>query len=341
MPKVSVIMPVYNVADFVGQAITSVLEQTFTDFELIIVDDCSPDHSIEICRSFSDPRINIIQHTVNRGLAGARNSGIREAQGDYLAFLDSDDFWRADKLELHVRHLENQPRVGVSFSRSAFVSADGQPTSFFQMPKLKDITASHLFCRNPVGNGSAPVIRREVFEQIGYEAAFQGSPEVRYFNSDLRQSEDIECWLRIVLTTDWQMEGIPEPLTFYRLNAGGLSANLHKQLASWEQLAVETANYAPDFVTEHYPRAKSYQLRYLARQAIRLGDGKAATGFVNKSFGSSLRPLREEAMRTITTFAAAYLLWSVPWLYQRTEKTASEFIGKLQQRRIQKDVAGS
>lgn len=90
MPKVSVIIPVYNVEKYIAETISSVLAQTFTDFEAIVVDDESKDRSIVICENIGDPRIKIVRQQ-NRGLAGARNTGIRYAQGEYLAFLDSDD----------------------------------------------------------------------------------------------------------------------------------------------------------------------------------------------------------------------------------------------------------
>ena len=125
MPKISVIMPVYNVERFVADAVRSVLAQSFEDFELLIIDDVSPDSSIAICLSFDDPRIRIIRHRQNRGLAGARNTGIRHAEGDFLAFIDSDDCWHAEKLKRHVAHLNEHPDVGVSFSRSAFIDEDG------------------------------------------------------------------------------------------------------------------------------------------------------------------------------------------------------------------------
>ena len=102
MPHVSVIMPVYNVERFVAVAVQSVLDQRFADFELLIIDDVSPDRSIAICEAFDDKRIRIVRHEKNRGLAGARNSGIRHARGDLLAFLDSDDCWHPDKLALEL-----------------------------------------------------------------------------------------------------------------------------------------------------------------------------------------------------------------------------------------------
>ena len=96
LPRISVIMPVYDVERYVAAAIQSVLDQSFKDFELIIIDDGGSDSSLAICRGFVDPRIRIISQS-NRGLAGARNTGIMQARGAYIALLDSDDLWARDK----------------------------------------------------------------------------------------------------------------------------------------------------------------------------------------------------------------------------------------------------
>jgi glycosyltransferase involved in cell wall biosynthesis len=339
MPKVSVIMPVYNVEAFVGDAVRSVLRQSLDDFELLIIDDVSPDGSIEICESFADPRIRILRHTVNRGLAGARNTGIRHAFGDYLAFIDSDDFWHSEKLAQHVGHLDANPDIGVSFSRSAFVDAGGVPTHCYQMPRLRDISAGYYLCRNPIGNGSAPVIRREVFDAIRFKSDLHGAEETCYFDETLRRSEDIECWIRIVLTTDWVVEGLPEALTYYRLNAGGLSANLLEQLESWEAVITKTRRYAPEFVAAWERPARAYQLRYLARQAIRLRDGRMASRLLHRALRTDPGILRHEPGRTLLTAAAAYLLWLTPdEIYLRCEQIAHNLVGSLQKRRITRDL---
>ncbi len=339
MPKVSVIMPVYAVEMFVADAVRSVLEQSYTDFELIIVDDCSPDNSITICRSFNDPRLRIVRHPQNRGLAAARNTGIRHATGAYLAFLDSDDLWCQNKLERHVAHLDEKPEVGVSFSRSAFINADGSPMHYHQMPRLSDISPAYLLCRNPVGNGSAPVIRREVFEDIRTECRFDSDIRDCYFDEHFRQSEDIECWSRIALTTKWRFEGLPEALTMYRLNAGGLSAKLLEQLASWEQMIRKIRAYAPQILHDKEDLARAYQLRYLARQAIRLQDGAMAVSLMHRALLTRARIFVEEPGRTLITLGAAYALSILPRpLYSGLENIARGFMQRMQKRRIMRDL---
>jgi glycosyltransferase involved in cell wall biosynthesis len=333
-------MPVYNVERFVGDAVRSVLAQSFSDFELLIVDDLSPDRSSAICEAFHDPRIRIIRHRENRGLAGARNTGIRHARGELLAFLDSDDSWAPEKLALHVQHLRARPEVGVSFSRSAFINEDGSPNHCYQMPRLRAIEPGYYLCRNPIGNGSAPVIRRQVLEQIRFQDDLHGSVEDCFFDEHLRRSEDIECWIRIALTTQWVIEGIPQALTLYRLNGGGLSASLWQQFTSWEQVIEKTRGYAPTFVAQWERPARAFQLRYLARQAIRLHDGPMAIQMVHRALATDRQILLQEPGRTLTTLCAAYLLRLSPRrLYVAMEQIAQRFIGGLQARRILRDLA--
>lgn len=302
-PRVSVVMPVYNVEAYVAEAVQSVLAQTFRDFELIIVDDGGQDRSVEICRQFQDPRIRIVSQA-NRGLAGARNTGIEASRGEFVALLDSDDRWLPHKLELHVIHLDNNPAIGLSYCPSRFISADGRRLRLKMKPKLSGIEPSDIFCRNPVGNGSAPVIRRSALETI----AFAHPAEPRrtcFFDEDLRQSEDIELWLRLALLGGVVCEGIAMPLTEYRISGSGLSAQVIRQYASWQAVVDRLQRYAPGFARQHVDRARSYQLRYLARRALQLGDPNMAVTLLKEAARSSWRPLVEEPVRTIVTLAAA------------------------------------
>lgn len=319
MPKVSVIVPIYNAEQYIAETLRSVLNQTYQDYEIIIVDDGSLDRSIEICQQFSDPRIAIVRQA-NRGLPGARNTGIRHAQGDYIALLDADDLWLPEKLVHHVKHLDTSPTVGISFSYSAFIDDLGQSTGLYQIPrKITEITPVYVLCRNPIGNGSAAVIRRETFNAIKFQDDVQG--EDCYFDERFRQAEDLECWLRIVLKTNWKIEGVPEILTLYRISSSGLSANVRTQLTALEAVIEKTRTYAPEVIRECESAARAYHLRYTARRAVNLRDRDLAVEMVNRALQSDWRILIEEPRRSFVTLGAAYLLWLLPRsLYSQLEQ---------------------
>ena len=342
MATFSVVMPVYGVEKFVAQAIESVLAQEFQDWQLIIVNDCSPDNSMEICARYKDSRIITVEHERNQGLAAARNSGIRASSGPFVAFLDSDDTWHPAKLKRHFEHLTNNPQLGLSFSRSAFMDEQGTLTQCYQMPKLKNIEPGHLYCRNPIGNGSAPVLRREALEAIAFYPPQQltnsNRDDVCYFDPTLRQSEDIECWTRLALTRAWVIEGLPEALTYYRLNNGGLSANLHKQFQSWETMNEKLRWLNPAFIGQWGTLARAYQLRYISRQAIRMKDGQSAVHFFNRAIQLNWRIARYECTRTLTTAVAAYWLHWFPNIFLRMEQSLSRHLGRLQALKIQADI---
>lgn len=303
MPLVSVVIPLYQTERYIAGALASVLAQTFTRFECIVVDDGSSDAGPAIARACGDPRVRVVTQK-NRGLAGARNTGIAESKGRYLAFLDADDTWHPDKLAAHVRLLESSPHIGVSFSASRFIDDDGNPIGLIQKPETVQYDAPSIFCRNPVGNGSAPVIRRETFDAIAFFDPRFG--RTCWFDESFRQSEDIECWTRIAATTPWQFGFIDAPLTDYRVNTTGLSANTEKQLETWKRFRDKVAGYAPALAAQFGARAEAYQLRYLARRAVR---GNAGNG---KAFAMMCEALRlyprltvEEPARTLVTLAAS------------------------------------
>lgn len=315
-PKVSVIIPVYNVEDYISRALTSILDQSYSDFEVLIVDDGSTDSSIDICSFFDDKRIRIVTQK-NRGLAGARNTGIRESVGEYLAFLDSDDIWHPKKLDNHVAHLDACSRVGVSYAKSELINESDRPIGILQSPKLDEIQSSDIFLRNPIGNGSVPVIRREVLDEIKFIGK-NGYTE--WFDESFRQSEDIECWIRIALTTKWNFAGLDKTLTYYRVNEGGLSANITNQFESWERVAKRVSDLDRNFYDKWYRLARAFQLRYLARRAARMRDGRAALALALNAIKAEYGILIREPKKTVETLGAALLLRVLPVkAYERIE----------------------
>lgn len=308
-PRVSVVMPVYNVESYVAEAIESVLAQSFANWELLIIDDGGSDRSIDIAAEYCDPRIRIIAQR-NRGLAGARNTGIAHARGEYIALLDSDDRWLPEKLALHTIHLDAAPDVDVSYSASRFIDGEGNVLRQAQRPQLHDITPQLILCRNPVGNGSAPVIRRSALDRVAFNHPDE-SDRMCWFDESFRQSEDIEMWVRLALQGEAKFDGIAPELTEYRIIAGGLSANIARQFESWQRMIEKTRGYAPDFVRRHGSRARAYQLRYLARRSVQLGDGSFAMSLVGQAMKTSVRPLIEEPRKTMVTVGAALVARSV------------------------------
>ncbi|KZN41229.1 glycosyltransferase family 2 protein [Pseudoalteromonas luteoviolacea] len=326
-PTVSVVIPMYNVGKYIELSINSVLKQTYQDFELICVDDGCSDDTLAKVAQFDDARIKVISQ-LNRGLSGARNTGIRAAQGDYIALLDADDYWAPEKLEKHVAHLEANDQLGISYCPSLFIDEDDAPLGIGQFPKLKNITTKHIFCRNPIGNGSAPMIRKTVLDSIAFQDGMRNW--VQYFDEELRQSEDIELWLRIALDTDFKIEGIDQPLTFYRVNASGLSSNLHKQFNSW-QYAVDQNRIGHDaFFSKYASLAKAYQLRYLCRRAIQSRNCTQAIKLMHEALKTNWRILKEEPKRTLATLACTYLCALPNSLYNAIENAAMRGAAYLQ-----------
>lgn len=338
MKKVSVIILVYQSEAYIAAAIHSVLAQTYKNFEILIIDDGSPDRSVEICQQFNDPRIRIIRQE-NRGVPAARNTGIRHARGEYIAFLDGDDLWLPQKLEKQIAHLESSPFVGVSFCRSKFVDENGKCLGTYQMPKLKGINLSYLLRCNPIGNGSAGVIRRKVLEDIKFMHQHHGNFENCYFDEQFRAGGETDFLLRILIQTKWRIEGVPAALTLYRVNSNGMTANLLKRLEFASQEVEKTRLYAPELNLSWSGAIEAYYIRYLARSAIRFREGKIAVKLIYQALATYWQMLIEEPYRTVSNLVAAHLLLLLPQkLYNRIETIAVKAIGTIQERKIRRDT---
>lgn len=187
-PAVTVIIPSYNYANFLTESVESVLGQTFSDFELIIVDDGSTDDTAEIVKKYlCDPRIHYI-YQENRGLSAARNAGIMRARGYYIALLDADDAWLPWKLERQVNVMEEQgPEVALVYCFFEFVDEKSEVLEVVDRPILKDPSFNDLMHTNWVlGSGSSVLIRKSVFDRVGY------------FDEEMKSLEDLNMWLRIL-----------------------------------------------------------------------------------------------------------------------------------------------
>ncbi|GAB4544516.1 MAG: hypothetical protein Kow0063_38250 [Anaerolineae bacterium] len=158
-PKVSVIIPSYNGADFIGEAIRSVLDQTYQNFELIIVDDASQDHTPDVIGQFDDPRIKYLAHEVNQGPDAARRLAIGVSSGDILAFLDQDDLFHPEKLQAHVTLLESSPEIGFTYNSRFELNHSASTIREIWRPPQK-VTLADLILGFPI-SPSDMVVRRE------------------------------------------------------------------------------------------------------------------------------------------------------------------------------------
>ncbi len=183
-PKVTVLIPVYNREKYVAEALDSVLAQTFTDFELLVIDDGSTDRSVEIVRSYSDPRLRLICNETNLGVPKTRNRGIQLARGEYLAFLDSDDWAYPERLAKQVAFLDSHPDYAAVGTWISWMDEEGRSLRRVRRkPVLPDEIAAQRLFRQGIEN-SASMARTVVLREYGHQEEY-----------DL--SEDFDLWARI------------------------------------------------------------------------------------------------------------------------------------------------
>ena len=307
MPLASIVVPAFNAGDELRDTITSLLSQTYIDFEIIVVDDGSTDGTATLLREyFIDPDVRVVsQH--NCGPSGALNSGIAAARGEFIGFCNAGDMWAHEKLAGHVAHLQQNSDVGISFSGLTLVDEAGRLLHASDNPGPYNITLGQIFKRNVIGKGSAPVVRRAVFDAIAFDDP-SGAGRDLYFDETFRQCEYIECWLRIALTTHWRFEGIVGIMSHHRIHAGGHCAAPEQRLEAWDRMVRKLTPLAPAFFNAHAKSARAYLLRSLVRRAIWNKDPAQALDLLSQSLTQSWRPVWEEPLKTIELFGAAMLL---------------------------------
>lgn len=211
-PSVSVIVPTYNRADLVSEAIDSVLRQTHADLEAIVVDDGSSDDTSDVVSGYRDPRVVSVR-IEHSGLVGvARNVGLEHARGELIAFLDSDDAWLPDRLERTLAELRGT--VGVVCSNAQIMDETGASTGALYLdadPHARGRAFQRLIEKDNFVITSTVLTRRKLLDRVGY------FPELQL----LRGVEDYDLWLRLALITDFVY--IPAPLVRYRRHVGSMN----------------------------------------------------------------------------------------------------------------------
>ena len=209
-PLISVIMPVYNAQKYLGQAIESVLRQTYRNFELIIIDYGSSDDSLKIIKSFSDSRIKIVYHKKNQGIISSLNDGIKESAGKYIARMDADDISLPKRLEKQISFLENNPLVVMCGTWARVINESGKVVDKnIHPPTDGKSIRSYILKHNPFIH---PTVMMK-------KSAFKDSD---WYRNKFKHAEDYELWTRIVFLNE--VANIPEELLEYRMTKSGITS---------------------------------------------------------------------------------------------------------------------
>ena len=282
--SVSVVVAAHNAADTIAETLMSALRQTHPTFEILVVDDASQDATAEVVQACAarDPRVRLIRLSQNRGVAGARNAGIREAKGDYVAPLDADDLWRPEKLSRQLQRFQTAPaRTGVVYSWWHYVDVMGDlmPGRYGACTYEGDVYA-RLLMANFVGPSSVPLVRRELLHAAGL------------YDERLSTHEDKALHLALAEICDFAV--VPECLVGYRSRPGSLSHKLG-QLEACDSIVHAHARAGHSELPEWlFRRAVANFLWWVAFRHLHEGRKKEAMATAARVFltdpGFALRP---------------------------------------------------
>lgn len=209
---VSVIIPTYNSAPYISEAIDSVLGQSYSDYEIIVIDDGSTDNTGELLNNYShNPKVSVIRLDVNSGVSAARNAGLNIARGDIIALLDADDIWLPEKLNKQVQALKEAPESGWIYCNGSVVDQNLKKMYFFteRWNQTGGMIYADILLKSLCVPVSSVIIKREVFDHCGF------------FDPELKAVEDLDLFLRIA--RKYKCAYLKEPLFNYRVHNDNLS----------------------------------------------------------------------------------------------------------------------
>ena len=269
MELISVVIPTRNRLELLKSALQSVYNQTHTRLEIIVVDDSSEDGSQEYLTQLSNE--GVVKYYRNehpQGGAITRNRGIKEASGEFIAFLDDDDEWMPQKLEKQVRLFQN-PKVGLAYTGIELIYKD-LGFSYFSIPKVNGLIFKDQLIENKIGVTSAMMLRSSVVKNYG-------------FDTNLIARQDYELWLRI--SRDWEVAGVQEPLA--KIYARNTLKRITSDVSAYEKsIALINAKFKEDIdnLTEQEKvRRQSEQYFFLGSQSIKANNITSARKYYLKS----------------------------------------------------------
>jgi glycosyltransferase involved in cell wall biosynthesis len=250
-----VIIPVYNGELTIEETVKSVLNQSFVDFELIVINDGSVDSTLSILAQFQDPRLRVYSYP-NAGLSASRNRGIERARGEFISFIDADDLWISDKLAAQLNALRENPEAAVSYSWTDFIDGSGNSLGYGIHHTVNGYVFPDLLVSFFVGSGSNALIRKEAFEEVGR------------FDETLTAAEDLDMFLR--LAARYQFSAVPAPHVLYRITDNSMSRNVIRQEGECLKVIERAFAREPGSSSLHLKKHTYANLyAYLAAHALR------------------------------------------------------------------------
>lgn len=293
MPKVTVVIPAYNAMRYLPETMETVLNQTYTDFEVLVINDGSTDDTPKWVDELSkkEPKVRMVSQA-NQGLAGARSAGVIHARGEYIAYIDADDLWESTKLAKQVQCLEENPEVALVYTWTALADERGNPTGRVVASDAEGYVWEKLTEMNFVCCGSTPMIRRSCFDEVGL------------FALDVSPSDDWDMWLR--LAAKYPFKVIKEPLIYYRQHSNNSSRKCQHILET-HRIVIER-NFTSVPTEKLHFRNRSYGCiyLYLGWRAIENLDWEQAEHFRQQAYAH--RPQLLFTMRFIRLALAINLV---------------------------------
>ena len=264
MPLISVIIPLYNSEKTIKQTLESVFEQTFSDWEIIAINDGSKDSTLDILAAIEEPRLKVFSYP-NGGISVSRNRGLALAQGEFIAFLDHDDLWTPDKLELQLKALQENPQAAVAYSWVDLINELGE----FIRPHTRysatgDVLPKQLL-DSIVHTASNPLIRKKALIEVGG------------FDESILGPEDWDLFIR--LAARYHFVAVPKVQVLFRMTASSASTNIARQETQTLKVLDRAFSLAPESLQHLKKRSFTKIYMYLTFKALEVPSGRK-NGFV-------------------------------------------------------------
>lgn len=277
MSHISVVIPTYNAEKTIQETVFSVQSQTFSDIEIIIINDGSTDRTLEIIQNISDSRIKVFSYK-NRGLPTARNRGIAQATGEFISFIDADDLWTPDKLERQLAALESHPEAGIAYSWTQLIDEQGHFLHRYHPVFFEGDVYTEILVNNFVSNGSNILVRKETVLSVGE------------FDSTLKSCEDWDFYIR--LAAKYHFAIVPDWQILYRQSSTAMSSKVEVMKTSALVVISKAYESAPPEYQHLKSRSLSWIYEYCTQQYLRCSNDLKSVQVATQTFWKAvqLRP---------------------------------------------------